>query len=173
MARSILVFAVVFLGVMCLISVGPAQQDQPPPSIQATRHGWAVAPPVPAPPAAAAYGALASYSHDEVQAFKQEFITLAQRSAERMNGPELKQGIAEMRRQFIISELQLLADEPQVRFHGMRAEIAAVVLKSSSQTELESVIRSLAKELEAKAAATDTPENAPEPRKAVPVYRSP
>jgi hypothetical protein len=177
MARSILVFAVVFCAVVCLMNVGGAQppESSPLPTTKPLRSasvGWPYAhwPPsgevpnatlVVGPPASELYG---DYNHDEIQSLKQQFIALAQKSAERMGAPELKQSIAEMRRLNVIAELKMLADEPQVRFHGTRAEIAAMVLKAASQAELESTIRGLAKELEAKIPAIEPREAAPQPR---------
>src|SRR5687768_4542129 len=123
MARSILVFAVVICALVCALNSGEAQ----PPSLDGLpddlENALIAAPPsTPAPrlvptlalPASTPYGAPAyrpnEYSHDEIQSLKQQFITLAQKSAERMDAPELKQSIAEMRRLNVISELKLLAD---------------------------------------------------------------
>ena len=66
-----------------------------------------------------------------------------------MDGPELKQGIVDMQRHFLIAELTALANSAD-GFDAMRAAVAAAALNAKDRPELEKLSRDLAKELEAK-----------------------
>jgi hypothetical protein len=65
-----------------------------------------------------------------------------------MDGAELKQGIVDMQRHFLIAELTALANAAD-GFDAMRAAIAAEALKARDRPELKKLSRDLAKELEA------------------------
>ncbi len=85
---------------------------------------------------------------DELQRLRPYFINLAEQRAERMTVAELKQGIAEMRRQCLIAELTEFARGSEDNFDSMRAEISVMVLTAKDRNELASAIRTVAKELD-------------------------
>jgi hypothetical protein len=90
------------------------------------------------------------FSDSEIQHLKQQYLSLAEKRVARMDGPDLQKAVAEMRRSYLIAELANLANESEGdRLAEMRAGIAATVLSVGSTKELETLLRTMAKELEA------------------------
>jgi hypothetical protein len=156
--RAFIVLAVVLSAVVGLVSSGDAEPTAPPPASQIAPP---VVPPSPATPptttwaapspavAVSPYRPSYSPSYDEIQDLRQQYTRLAGKRAEHMDGPELKQGIVDMQRHFLIAELTALANSAD-GFDAMRAEIAAAAIMAKDRPELEKLSRDLAKELEAK-----------------------
>jgi hypothetical protein len=156
--RAILVLAVMLSAVVGLVSSGDAEPTAPPPASQIAQS---IAPTLPATPptttwaapsppvAVTPYPSTYAPSYDEIQDLRQQYIRLAGKRAERMDGPELKQGIVDMQRHFLIAELTALANSAD-GFESMRARIAAAALMAKDRPELEKLSRDLEKALEAK-----------------------
>lgn len=153
--RAIPVLAVVLCAVVGLVSSGDAEPTAPPPAFQVAPSITAPSPVTQptiswaAPSPAAVYNPYPppySPSHDELQSLRRLYTDLAGKRAERMDGPELKQGIVDMRRHSLIAELTELANNSD-GFDAMRAEVAAEALRAKDRLELEKLSRDLAKEL--------------------------
>jgi hypothetical protein len=86
-------------------------------------------------------------SHDELQSLRQQYARLATKRAERMDGPELIQGIADMRQHFLIAELTAFARESQDDFDKLQAVFAADVLKAKDKQELKKLVGTWSKEM--------------------------
>jgi hypothetical protein len=71
-----------------------------------------------------------------------------------MEVQELKQGIADMRRNCLIAELMELGNSTE-GFDAMRVGVALAALSAKDRPELEKLSRDLAKELEAKPKKVD------------------
>jgi hypothetical protein len=84
------------------------------------------------------------FGHNDITWLRQEFVAMAKKRAERMDGPELKQAIADMRRQWLIAELTSFGAESS----DVRVAVAAMALKAKDQKELEKLIRSFVAEME-------------------------
>jgi hypothetical protein len=82
------------------------------------------------------------------QALRQQYLELAEQQVGRMTDDELKQGIAEMRRQFLIAQLKTFAASSPDRFDGTRVEIAIVALKAKDAQDIQRLVDSLPGRLE-------------------------
>jgi hypothetical protein len=175
--RATFVLTVVLSAVVGLVSSGDAEPTQPPiasrvaepisPALSAeppTSPPAASPPQVMSPPAVPVYvrsprGApvfVPSESNErpdfhfhegERQSLRHQYLSLAEKRAESMTRPELQRGIAELRRQYLISELAILANNSPDDFNKLQSKVAAAVLKAKDQKELETMIQSLATEL--------------------------
>ena len=81
--------------------------------------------------------------HDDVTRLRQEYVAMAKKRAERMDGAELQKGIAEMRCQWLIGELTALGSE----YDDVRAGVAVMVLKAKDKQELKKLFRSIVEEM--------------------------
>jgi hypothetical protein len=81
--------------------------------------------------------------HGDVTRLRQEYVAMAKKRAERMDGAELQKGIAEMRCQWLIGELTALGSE----YDDVRAGVAVMVLKAKDKDELKKLFRSIVEEL--------------------------
>lgn len=138
--RMIFVLTVVVSAAIGLVSSDGAE-PAPPPSLPHAVPSPAVAP---SPATGWAYGAPEN-SHDHVASLRREYVAMATKHADRMDGPQLQQGIAEMRRQWLIAELTDLAGQSD----DVRAGVAAMALKAKDQTELKKLLRSIVEEMDA------------------------
>ncbi len=102
------------------------------------------------PPAAPNRRSKYDFNDSEIQHLKQQYLSLAEKRVATMDGPDLQEAVAEMRRSYLIAELANLAKESESdRLAEMRAYIAATVLSVKSTEELETLMRTMAKDLEA------------------------
>jgi len=94
-------------------------------------------PPQPAAPAH-------EFDEAELQALRQQYVALAEKRVESMSGPELLQGIAEIRRQDLLVELANLASESQEgSFEQARAYVALTTLGADTPEDLKTLLASL------------------------------
>jgi hypothetical protein len=136
MSRSIVAFAVT----LCVVAVWPLDsgEAQPPelPTVgresPPTRYQLTPGGPVALPG----------------QSLRQQYLELAEQRAGRMTDDELKQGIADMRRQFLIAQLKAFAESSPDSFDGTRVEIAIVALKSKDAQDIQRLVDSLPGRLE-------------------------
>ena len=135
--RAIFVLGVVFTTAAGLLRLGGAEPNEP-----------AARPPLPPPVPTMRDIEDLHFQEGERQSLQNQYLKLAEKQVERMNRPELKRGIAEMRRQYLISELRTFANDSLDSFDAVRAEVAAVALHAKDRPELEKLIRTMAKELD-------------------------
>ena len=143
--RAIFVFAVVLCAAFGLMSAAEPPRASPPPIAASPAPAFPTPVTWNAPADPPLYGAT---TYDELKELRQQYARLATKRAERMDGPELKQGITDMRRQCLLAELIELANDSPNDFDSARAGIAAMALKAKDRKDLVDTIRAVAKELE-------------------------
>ena len=83
------------------------------------------------------------FDEPDLQTLRQQYLALAETRVERMSGPELLQGIAEMRRHHLIAELSSLATESgEASFAQARAYIALTILAAETPKDVEALLAS-------------------------------
>jgi hypothetical protein len=130
--RTIFVFAIALSAVVGLLSSDGAEPTTPPSS-----------PPVAPPTYIPGERQSPQYNHDQVQWLRQEYVAMAKKRADVMDGVELQEGVTEMRRQWLIGELTQLNNHQ----NDARVAVAAMALKAKDEKELFKLIGSMAKEL--------------------------